>query len=152
MEDKKPLNFSQIEQQQIENLNMFMFIVFVPNPARRNVRMWIDGDNNETVMNIDKFIETISNTCGSAIANKLDNACHEYGIPFIFDRSNGSLKQLNELPPERHIEITPDYHKVHEKNNTEQFNVDNFFEATKKATQNVNKFGIPSFDSKFIRF
>lgn len=144
--------FAQIENEAAEQLNTFVFIVFVPNPNSHSVRLWIDGGEIETYMNTERFLDIIEKTCGNSVKNRIDVACHEYGIPYIYDRQQNKLKQLTELPDNKRFEITPDYHKAYEKETANPYDVQNLFDASKKASMGINNFGLPDFSSKNFKF
>lgn len=151
-EEKQIKSFAQIENEAAEQLNTFVFIVFVPNPNSHSVRLWIDGGEIETYMNTERFLGIIEKTCGNNVKDRIDVACHEYGIPFIYDRQQDKLKQLTELPNTKRFEVTPEYHKAYENETANPYGVQNFFDAAKKATKGINNFGLPDFTPKNIRF
>ena len=150
-ENKEVKTFQQIEQEAEEQLNTFVFIVFVPNPNTHGVRLWIDGGEHETYMNIDRFLDIIGNTCGIQEENKLAMACSEYGTPFIYDRQKSKLRQLHELPPARKVEFSADYHKQYVGQSNDPYSTDNYFNAAQKAAQGLNDFGLPDFDPANVR-
>lgn len=151
-EEKQVKTFAQIENEAAEQLNTFVFIIFVPNPNTRGVRMWIDGGEIETYMNTDRFLDIIEKTCGNNVRNRIETACHEFGIPYLFDRSQNKLKELTELPNIKRMELSPDYHKAYEQETSNPYSVENLFRCTQKATQNIHKYGLPDFSAKNIRF
>ena len=151
-EEKKDIkSFQQIEHEAEEQLNTFIFIVFIPNPMTHSVRLWIDGGEHETYMNIERFLEVMSHICEMKEVNKISMACNEYGTPFLYDRQNSKLKQLRELPPARNVEFTADYHKQYEGQSNDPHSMDNYFNAAKKASQGINNFGLPNFDPTNIK-
>ena len=144
MEEKK-LNFAEIQQQNEEKLNLFNFIILVPNPLSKSVTLRIDGDTTEIWMDTDRFLEIIEATCGFAERNRLEVTCHEYGTPCIYDREKRMLKQLAELPPGRDLQVTADYHKKYESANQSLADSNNLFSATQPLYEQLKSFGMPSF-------
>lgn len=151
-EKKEVKTFAQIESEAAEQLNTFVFVIFVPNPNTHVLRIWIDGADEETIMDVDRFLDIIEKTCGYDARNKLGYACSEYGIPFIYDRQKNKLKELSELPKEQGIKFSADYHKQYENESADPYSVNNFFNASLKATKGLNNFGLPDFSPKNIRF
>ena len=145
-EIKKVKTFKEIEDEAAEELNVFVFIVFVPNPMRHSVRLWIDGGEHETYMDLDRFLNIISTTCGPQEMNRISVACMEYGSPFIYDRHKKMLKQLNELPQPDEMKLSSDYHKQYEGNSKDPYSTDNYFNAAQKATKGLREFGLPNFE------
>lgn len=151
-EKKEVKTFAQIESEAAEQLNTFVFVIFVPNPNTRVLRIWIDGSEEETIMDVDHFLDIIERTCGYNARNKLNYACMEYGIAFIYDRQKDKLKELTELPKQEGIKISADYHKQYENETADPYSVNNFFNAALEATKGLNNFGLPDFSPKNIRF
>lgn len=150
--EKQVKSFAEMENEAAEQLNTFVFVMFVPNPNTHGVRLWIDGGDVETYMNTDRFLDIIEKTCGYDARNKLEFACHEFGIPFLYDRQKNKIKELTELPKDEHIKFSADYHKQYENESADPYSVNNFFNASLKATKGLNNFGLPDFSPKNIRF
>ena len=152
MTEKKEIKtFAQIEAEATEQLNTFVFVIFIPNPNTRSVRLWIDGGEIETYMGCDKFLDIINTTCGSSVRAKIEVACHEYGVPYLYDRQQDKLRELNELPDLKRFTITPDYHKTYEQDTANPYSVQNLFNASKKATKGLDNFGLPDFTPTNVR-
>lgn len=144
MEEKKSLSFKEIEEKTEESLNTFVFIVFISNPMNKSIKIWIDGDDNAQILTKDKFIDIMSNTCGQQEANKIEYACFEYGVPYLYDRANKRVQQLNEMPNGNRLNISQDYHKPFEKINNVN-TMDSLFESTKGLYDKTKGFGMPQF-------
>ena len=103
-------------------------------------------------MSSEKFLDIIMKTCGNVVRNRIDVACHEYGIPYLYDRNKNMLKQLTEIPTGRNFHFSPDYHKKYEQETSDPYSVQNFFNSATKATKGLENFGLPDFTPKNIRF
>lgn len=150
-EEKHVKTFLELENEAAEQLSTFIFIVFVPNPLRHNVHIWIDGGEFETYMETERFLSIIETTCGNPVRIRLENACHEYGVPFMYDRHENKLKELTEMPQQQKHEWSADYHKQYENQNNNPYSVDNLFKKAMEASKGVNNYGLPNFDSPFLK-
>lgn len=150
-EAKQIKTFQEIEKEAEEGLNLFFFIVFIPNPLNQSVRLWIDGGDFEFYMHRDRFLAIIEATCGYTESNKIRNACNEYGVPFFYDRDKKELKEINELAPERKMDFNQLYKDtLRERKEAESAKTD-MFNAAMEAAKGVNNFGLPNFENKNCR-
>ena len=86
--------FAEMEEEADRNLNQFAFLLFIPNPTTKTVKYYVDGEKVIYVKSKDDFIRIIKSVCGVEESNRIEVACMEYGIPFLYDRTKKLLKQV----------------------------------------------------------
>lgn len=108
MEDvlDKPKTILEIEKEVEENLHQFTFVMFIPNPMNHMVQFYVDDGSISNLMDKDKFVKIIKDICGAEEANKINLACMEYGTPYLYDRENRILRQLNSLSEGRNLDLS----------------------------------------------
>ena len=98
--------FLEIEEEANRNLNQFAFLLFIPNPINKTVKYYVDGENAANIKGKDDFIKIIKAVCGPEEANRIEVACLEYGVPFIYDRTKKILKQVMEKSIGRNMDFS----------------------------------------------
>lgn len=99
--------FADMEEEANRNLNQFAFLLFIPNPMTKTIKYYVDGEKRTPyVKNKDDFISIIKNVCGPEEANRLEVACMEYGVPFLYDRKKKILRQVPEKPTGRKMDFS----------------------------------------------
>lgn len=99
--------FADMEEEANRNLNQFAFLLFIPNPMTKTIKYYVDGEKGTPyVKNKDDFISIIKNVCGPEEANRLEVACMEYGVPFLYDRTKKILRQVPEKPTGRKMDFS----------------------------------------------
>lgn len=100
-------SFADMEEEANRNLNQFAFLLFIPNPMTKTIKYYVDGEKGTPyVKNKDDFISIIKSVCGSEEANRLEVACMEYGVPFLYDRTKKILRQMPEKPVGRKMDFS----------------------------------------------
>ena len=103
--ESKPKTFKEIEDQIEEDLHQFTFVTFISNPTTRMVQIYIDGEISNFIER-DKFVKIIRDICGYEEATKVELACMEYGVPYLYDRENKSIKQLRSIAEGRNMDLS----------------------------------------------
>lgn len=88
-----------------ELLSDFFFLIFIPNPAKNNVRVIIDDGTIKLYTNIPKFIKIIEGTMNLKAATIVKNCCETYGCFYLIDRCEDSIRKLNNNPEEGVINL-----------------------------------------------
>ena len=86
--------FAEMEEEADRNLNQFAFLLFIPNPTTKTVKYYVDGEKVIYVKSKDDFIRIIKSVCGVEESNRIEVACMEYGITFLYERTKKLLKQI----------------------------------------------------------
>ena len=98
--------FAEMEEEADRNLNQFAFLLFIPNPTTKTVKYYVDGEKVIYVKNKDDFIKIIKSVCGVEESNRIEVACMEYGIPFLYDRTKKLLKQVPSKSLDRNMDLS----------------------------------------------
>ncbi len=91
------------EEPDLEQFNNFYFIVFEPNPRRKNVKVLFDGEVT-AYYSLEQFLEFIQKVCPNQFYNCKD-ASHYYGDTFLIDRVSNSFKKLQFSSKEENIKL-----------------------------------------------
>ena len=83
-----------------ELLSDFFFCLFIPNPAKNNVRIIIDDGTIKLYTNIKKFVKIIEGTMDEHAATIVKNCCDTYGCMYVIDRCENDIRKLNNVPDE----------------------------------------------------
>lgn len=84
------------EENEVEKaIQNFIYLVIFPNPIKKNVRLIFDIDNIRLVMQKDKFLNSIKNYVDHNMLIRIEDACRDYGHPFIVDRNLNIVKRLH---------------------------------------------------------
>ena len=104
------MNISDIEQEEIDKLNQFLFIIFQPNPTRDVVRIILDDGTIKMTMRREKFFNIISQILDDTllieaqkIKFRIKEALNIFGGSFYFDRYNLEFKELGEASIEKKV-------------------------------------------------
>ena len=128
-------SFAEMEEEANRNLNQFAFLLFIPNPMTKTVKYYVDGVNISYVKNKDDFIKIIKEICGQEEANHLEVACMEYGVPFLYDRTKKSLRQVSENSKGRDMDFTQKHveQELKEKQNQNEKSLGSVFQDLLKG-------------------
>ena len=98
--------FAEMEEEADRNLNQFAFLLFITNPTTKTVKYYVDGEKVIYVKSKDDFIRIIKSVCGVEESNRIEVACMEYGIPFLYDRTKKLLKQVPSKSLDRNMDLS----------------------------------------------
>lgn len=84
------------EENEVDNaIQNFIYLIIIPNPIKKNVRLLFDINNIRLVMKKDRFIDTISKYVDRYMLVEIEEACRDYGHPFLIDRTQNAVKRLS---------------------------------------------------------
>ena len=69
-------------------------------------KYYVDGEKVIYVKSKDDFIRIIKSVCGVEESNRIEVACMEYGIPFLYDRTKKLLKQVPSKSLDRNMDLS----------------------------------------------
>lgn len=99
-----------IEKDEMDKLNQFLFLIFQPNPARDTVRIILDDGTIKMVMKRAKFFNIIGQILDDTllmeaqkIKFRIKEALNTFGGNFYFDRYNLQFRELGEKPIDKKV-------------------------------------------------
>lgn len=149
-EDIKKDIYVEDEEKKLEyELNQFEFIVFIPNPASGFVTFFIDDGQMESAMFIDQFLKKMETVCGTEEMNKIDVACHDYGVPYFYDRHHKILKEISPAEEPRIRRVTLDKKFINQDMGLIQsVSINQKFDNVRSTINQLSNFGMPDFSPK----
>lgn len=75
-------------------LGNFSFLLFTPNPERRNVKVYVDDGEVSFLMNYDKFLQEIGRMADYDLYKKVESALCVYGGFYQLDRHARVISKL----------------------------------------------------------
>lgn len=72
----------------------FFFIVFTPNPAKRKVKIWVDGKITLS-LRTEKFLKIIYSLTNEVLKNKVEIECSNYGGFYLIDRQQNNIRKVD---------------------------------------------------------
>lgn len=143
MEEKK-LNINEIKEKSKDEINRFIFIVFIPNPLYHTVQYYVDGGEISNTLDIDEFIDAIKVSCNYDISLRFKQACTEYGTPFLYDREKDTLKPLKAVSDVKTKDLSEAKNPKLPKDISQVVQSDNFFQGLKNINSKISTFGTSS--------
>jgi hypothetical protein len=99
-----------IEKEEMDKLNQFLFLIFQPNPARDTVRIILDDGTIKMTMKRAKFFNIIGQILDDTllmeaqkIKFRIKEALNTFGGNFYFDRYNLQFRELGEKPIDKKV-------------------------------------------------
>ena len=99
-----------IEKDEMDKLNQFLFLIFQPNPARDTVRIILDDGTIKITMKRTKFFNIIGQILDDTllmeaqkIKFRIKEALNTFGGNFYFDRYNLQFRELGEKPIDKKV-------------------------------------------------
>lgn len=134
-------SLKEIEEEEFDKLNQFLFIVWQPNPQRDIVRITLDDGSIRMTMKRQKFFDIIGKILDDTllfeaqkVKFRIKESLNTYGGNFFLDRYNLEFRELSEIAKD--LKISP--HELRTRsNNSEQLLLDKLYEQTKKDWNNV---------------
>lgn len=101
---------ADIEKEEMDKLNQFLFLIFQPNPARDTVRIILDDGTIKMTMKRAKFFNIIGQILDDTllmeaqkIKFRIKEALNTFGGNFYFDRYNLQFRELGEKPIDKKV-------------------------------------------------
>lgn len=82
----------QREAKEQEAFSDFYVLAFMPNPTRRNVKIWVR--DVVTYMKREKFVALIESILGYRTSRIVDTYCTTYGLMYLIDKKNNTVTQI----------------------------------------------------------
>ena len=103
MESSEKKSFQEMKEDMARSFDQFMFLLFSSNPQSRMVKIWIDGQISYSI-NLNELRAILLKNCPSQDVNAIMVKCMEYGTPYLYDRTNRTLKQVSSVEIEKRMD------------------------------------------------
>lgn len=136
------------EENEVDSaIQNFIYLIIIPNPVKKNVRLIFDINNIRLVMKKDKFIDTISKYVDRYMLVNIEEACRDYGHPFLIDRTQNAVKRLSYSAEIERLNLKEVFEKASNKKDP-----DKYMDAINEYLQKVEINAAQEKKSKFERY
>lgn len=136
------------EENEVDSaIQNFIYLIIIPNPVKKNVRLIFDINNIRLVMKKDRFIDTISKYVDRYMLVNIEEACRDYGHPFLIDRTQNAVKRLSYSAEIERLNLKEVFEKASNKKDP-----DKYMDAINEYLQKVEINAAQEKKSKFERY
>lgn len=139
IDEKGKKSYAQLLDEQEHALDQFAFLIIIPNPVTKYVKIIVDDGFITMTMKIDRLLDIINSICGYNEMKKIKLICSEFGTPYLYDREMRRIMQINEQTIEERITAKKmkDDNEKEEKEAKNRLDEDSIFENLKKKFGNA---------------
>ena len=123
-------------------IQSFIYLIIIPNPLKRNVKLIFDIDDIKITMNRDRFLSTMKTLVDRDVYYILEQVCLEYGAPYLFDKSKNTVRRLNIVSdPEAKVvyQLRDEIEKSKKSDDLNDLAISEFLEKCNLAIRHENK-------------
>ena len=104
--EKPHKTLKEIDEENMNALKQFLFIIWTPNPVTKKVKITLDDGIIKIIMNYDKFISLMQDILGESYDNVdnllkvmafINDSLCEYSGTYYLDRTNNIFRELTQI-------------------------------------------------------